>query len=77
MEVHGGGAEQAKAAGDYKAMPAFTVPALDRAMPRKQDAAAQTQIAIVLSPQQLSGFTDYSVPEVKTELLEAPLDDAS
>lgn len=47
VESHQRGLEMALAAGDYKAVPAFTVPVLDRVAPRKADTQVGSKTIIV------------------------------
>jgi len=72
MDLHRRGAQMAMEKGDYRALPAFTVPAVERAVPKRSEAPPATQIAIVISPQQLSGLQAYEAPET---VVEAVLDD--
>jgi len=69
IHMHREGAEMAMRQGDYRALPAFTVPALERAVPKHDESRPPAQIAIVISPQQLSGLQTYQAPEVIVEQL--------
>lgn len=76
IELHRQGAELAATKGDYINLPKYTVPALDRAIPKRDEQHPPTQIAIVISPTQLAGFQAYTAPEVEVEALPAPADDS-
>ena len=74
--MHRQGAEMAVRQGDYRAIPAFTVPALERAVPKRDESRPPTQIAIVISPQQLSGLQTYQAPEVEVVTLPPAQDES-
>ena len=70
--------DQARAKKDYTAVAQIVAPAIDRVVPRKQEAVAATQVNIVLSPSQLAGIQHYDAPTIETEIVEAePEQDAS
>ena len=69
IEMHRQGAEMAVRQGDYRAIPQYTVPAIERAYPKRAEAVAPTQVAIVISAEQLKGFKEYAAPEVVVEAL--------
>jgi hypothetical protein len=69
VALHRWGAEEARKAGDYKTMPAFTVPALDRAVPKRTEGLPATQIAIVLAPERIAGLRREAEPVVSVEVL--------
>jgi len=68
VHAHIDGMRMAKDAADYKAIPAYTVPILDRVVPKKEAAAAQTQINVILSTKQQAQLNDTPV-EVEYEVL--------
>jgi len=72
IAAHRQGLDLALRHGDYRAVPAFTTPAIERVVPKRDDERAATQIAIVLSAEQLKGFREYVAPEVTVEALPAP-----
>lgn len=67
--LHRMGAEEAWRNKDYKALPAYTVPALDRVVPKRQEGVPVTQVAIVLSPERLTALQTYEAPETSVEEL--------
>lgn len=68
-EIHKEAMEMAFAAEDYKAVPAFTVPALDRFYPKREDVAAKTEISISLTTAR-QDMIDEEIPEVDFEVVE-------
>lgn len=68
VHAHIDGMRMAKDAADYKALPAFTVPLLDRVVPKKEAVAAQTQINVTLSTKQQAQLTEQPM-EVEYEVL--------
>ncbi len=67
--------DAARAKQDYSAVARIAEPALDRVLPKRQEAAAATQVNITLSPQQLAGLsTAYLPPEVEVDALPPPPD---
>ena len=65
------GARQDK---DWKTVASIAESAVDRVLPKKQEAVAATQVNVVISAEQLKGFAEYTAPEVEVEALPAPDD---
>lgn len=68
VHAHIDGMRMAKDAADYKALPAYTVPILDRVVPKKESVAAATQVNVVLTTKQQSQLEGAPV-EVEYEVL--------
>lgn len=69
VETHLDGMRMAREAEDYKAIPAFTVPILDRVVPKREAVQANTQINVVLSTKQKAVLDNEQVPDVSFEVL--------
>ncbi len=66
VQAHEDALDMAIEAGDYKAVPAFTIPALDRVSPKKSETGAAVQFNVTLSAERLAGFAeDYTPAEVE------------
>lgn len=68
VHAHLSGMRSALDANDYKALPSFTVPILDRVVPKKEQVAAATQVNVVLSTKQ-QALIAGDAPEVTYEVL--------
>lgn len=69
VQAHADALREAIKLGDYKAVPAFTTPILDRVAPKKEDARAVAAVRIELAPQQ-QRIIDAEVIEVEVEELD-------
>jgi hypothetical protein len=56
VSLHMWGAQRAKEKDDVRALPAFTVPALDRVMPKHDAPIVATQVTITLTPRQMENL---------------------
>lgn len=67
-EIHKEAMEMAFEAEDYKAIPAFTTPAIDRFYPKREDVAAKTEISISLTTAR-QDMMNEEIPEVDFEVV--------
>ncbi len=69
IDAHREGLEMAKEEGDFKAIVAFTKPAIDRVHPIKEDNVAVANITIQLTQKRQDVLTE-ELPEVEYEVIE-------
>lgn len=68
--LHVWGAQRAREKDDVRGLVSYTVPALDRAIPRRDaPLVAMQSVSITLSAQQYEGFVNYVAPEVTYEVV--------
>lgn len=73
-ELHRWAADEAKKAGDYKAVPAITAPAIERFWPKKEDKPVNQAIVINMTPGQWKSFKEPNDGYLGAE--ELPVEDA-
>lgn len=69
VKAHFEGLQMALDTEDHRSIPAYTVPILDRAMPKKAEIGAVTAVKIELSPKQ-HALLDETIPEVEVEVID-------
>lgn len=72
IEQHRLGLEQAIREKDYKAIPNFTGPVVERVWPRREGAVTATQVTIHLSPRQETDLTQEQLPAIEAEIIAEP-----
>jgi hypothetical protein len=72
VEKHREGLEAALKEGDYKAIPNFTGPVLERVWPRREAPIVATQITINLSARQQTDLTQPPPELLEAEVIEEP-----
>lgn len=66
LDAHKKGLESAIAAGDHRAIPSFTVPMLDRAVPKKADEAEKAQVVVInMTPGQARALSGGDVQDAQ------------
>lgn len=68
-EIHKEAMEMAFEAEDYKAVTAFTIPAIDRFYPKKEEVGAKAEINITLTTAR-QDMIEEEIPEVEFEVIE-------
>jgi hypothetical protein len=69
VAAHFQGLEMAMENSDYRAVPSFTVPVLDRVIPKKPDQVQAMQVVVNVTPEQIERLRDSETPEIEVEVL--------
>lgn len=71
ITTHIAGMRMAMAAEDHKSLPSYTVPILDRVVPKRDAVQGNTQVNVTLTTKQTAQL-DAAIAEVEYEVLPPP-----